>query len=156
MIRIGTIAIALSVFLSSCNGQTNLEKDKVKNDTIKPETKINVNKEYDDEGNLVRYDSTYSAYYSNIENDSIKADSVFNAFRDIFNKSYGFSNKFFFNNLFFEDSLLHYDFYKKDFFTNRFRNNMSKMNQLFLEMDSVKNDYYEQQLSEEKSTDKNK
>ena len=154
MIRLGTIAVALSLFLSSCNGQTNTEKDNLKNDTIQPETKIKVNKEYDDEGNLVSYDSTYSAYYSNIENDSIKADSVFNAFRDIFNKTYGFSNKFFFNDLFFQDSLLHYDFYKKDFFTNRFRKNMSKMDKLFLEMDSVKYDYFEQQLSEAKSKDK--
>ncbi|MCB4234259.1 hypothetical protein LDL59_01710 [Kaistella anthropi] len=42
---------------------------------------IKVNKEYDENGNLIRYDSTYTYYYSNIEGDEIAADSIFNNFR---------------------------------------------------------------------------
>ncbi len=58
-------------------------------------------------------------------------------------------------NSFFEDSLLKYDFYKKDFFYNRFRNNMERMDSLFRGMDEMKNDFFNKQLqSENKSKTK--
>jgi hypothetical protein len=83
--------------------------------SVTPQTNIKVNKEYDKNGNIVRYDSTYSYYYSNIKNDTVKQDSIFNLFRNQFNQKYLFSNEPYFNNLFFEDSLLKYDFYKRVF-----------------------------------------
>lgn len=149
MKRFSIIALALSLFLVSCNGQTEKDENKTKKDTIKPSENIKVNKEYDEEGNLVRYDSTYTSFYSNIENDTIRADSIFSSFMDIFNNSYPFSNKFYFNQLFFQDSLLKYDFYKDDFFMNRYRNNLFKMDKLFEDMDSLKNDFYNQQKKKE-------
>ena len=123
------------------------------NDTITPKTNIIVNKEYDDKGNLIRYDSTYSSYYSNIETNKLLGDSVLNNFKNYFNQSYGFSNQPYFNNFFFEDSLLKYDFYKRDFFSNRFENNMEHMDKLFMEMDSLKNSFFYQQFQ---NTDKGK
>jgi len=123
------------------------------NDTITPKTNIIVNKEYDDKGNLIRYDSTYSSYYSNIETNKHLGDSVFNNFKNYFNQSYVFSNQPYFNNFFFEDSLLKYDFYKRDFFSDRFQNNMDHMDKLFMEMDSLKNSFFYQQFQ---NTDKGK
>ncbi len=41
-----------------------------------PKEDIKVNKEYDENGYLIRYDSTYTYYYSNIEGDEIVADSI--------------------------------------------------------------------------------
>jgi hypothetical protein len=105
-----------------------------------------VNKEYDKNGNLIRYDSTYSAYYSNILNDSVRGDSIFKNFKSQFNQKYLFSQKPYFNDFFFQDSLLKYDFYKNAFFSNRFKNNMQQMDKLFLEMDSMKNYFFENQL----------
>lgn len=148
MKRIGILAIAISIILNSCNGQKKTEKTESLNDTINPKTNIIVNKEYDDEGNLIRYDSTYSSYYSNIETDTLLGDSVFSNFKNYFNQSYGFSNQPYFNNFFFEDSLLKYDFYKKDFFSNRFQKNMEQMDKLFMEMDSLKNNFFNRPLNE--------
>jgi hypothetical protein len=148
MKRIGILALVISVILTSCNGQKKTEKAELSKETINPKTNIIVNKEYDDKGNLIRYDSTYSSYYSNIKNDSLLGDSVFNNFKDYFNQNYGFSNQPYFNNFFFEDSLLKYDFYKRDFFSNRFENNMEHMDHLFMEMDSLKNSFFNKQFQE--------
>jgi len=153
MKSIGILALAISIILNSCNGQKKTEKTELLNDTITPKTNIIVNKEYDDKGNLIRYDSTYSSYYSNIETNKLLGDSVLNNFKNYFNQSYGFSNQPYFNNFFFEDSLLKYDFYKRDFFSNRFENNMEHMDKLFMEMDSLKNSFFYQQFQ---NTDKGK
>jgi len=158
MIRIGITALALTLFLVGCNGQTKQDLEDLNSDSIKPKTDIKVNKEYDENGNLIRYDSSYSYYYSNISNDTLVRDSIFNDFQNYFNKRYGFSNEPFFDDYFFEDSLLHYDFYKQDFFSNRFRRNMEYMDQLFWEMDSLKNNFFNKQfiVPELKEPDKNK
>ncbi|MEZ5084626.1 MAG: hypothetical protein R2750_14470 [Bacteroidales bacterium] len=146
MIRIGIIALALSFLITGCNGQTKQETKNRKTDASNPETNIRVNKEYDENGNLIRYDSSYSYFYSNIENDTTLEDSVFLNFRNYFNNRYRFSNEPFFDNYFFEDSLLHYDFFKHDFFSNRFRRNMEYMDLLFREMDSMKNSFFDRQF----------
>lgn len=150
MKRISLIVLAFILILSSCNGQTVKEK-KEAIDKNMPKTDIKVNKEYDKDGNLIRYDSTYSSFYSNILNDTILGDSIFDNFKSQFNQSYFFSKKPYFNDFFFQDSLLKYDFYKNDFFSNRFRNNMQQMDKLFKEMDSIKNYYYQQQFPDQKS-----
>ncbi len=148
------IAIALSVTLISCNGQTSKQGDGIDKIASNPQTSVKVDKKYDDKGNLIRYDSTYSYYYSNVKNDRHASDSIFNNFRNAFNKKYFFSGDPYFNSLFFEDSLLKYDFYSKDFFMNRFRNNMKKMDSLFWGMDSLKNSFFKKQFMLPAPTDK--
>ncbi|MFO7869741.1 MAG: hypothetical protein R6U95_10635 [Bacteroidales bacterium] len=147
---IGILLIGLCC--ASCNAQdensTSPKEPKQTNTQSKPEEKVIVNKEYDDDGNIIKYDSTYSYYYSNIEGDKKVADSIFNQFKKSFNQQYTFSEQPFFYDFFFEDSLLHYDFYKKDFFIERYKQNMKQMNQLFMEMDSVKNEFFEKQFPE--------
>lgn len=54
----------------------------------------------------------------------------------------------YFNDSFSEDGLLKYDFYKNDFFHERFMNNMQQMERLFWEMDSIKNKFSMEQFSE--------
>jgi len=144
MRKIILVSLAISITLLSCNGQSkNSDNEQVK-DTL-PKTNIKVNREYDSKGNLIRFDSTYSSYYSNIEGDTTLRDSIFSRFRNHFNESYFFSDEPFFRDFFFVDSLLKYDFYKKDFFYNRFRDNMQRMDSLFREMDEMKNDFYNRQ-----------
>ena len=42
-----------------------------------PQTSIKVDKKYDSKGNLIKYDSTYSYYYSNIKDNKNLEDSIF-------------------------------------------------------------------------------
>jgi hypothetical protein len=137
--------LAISIALSGCNGQTMSKENKPK--TPAPQTNIKVNKEYDKNGNLIRFDSSYSSYYSNIKGDSLRKDIIFNNLKSLFNNIYFFSNQPYFKDFFFADSLLKYDFYKKDFFYNRFRQNMERMDSLFRGMDIVKNDYFNKQTN---------
>jgi len=63
-----TLFVAVSLIFSGCNGQE-VKKDKNTSDTTlisgnQPKEDIKVNKEYDKDGNLIRYDSTYTYYYS--------------------------------------------------------------------------------------------
>ncbi len=150
MKRIIFFVVMFAMIFSSCEAQ---KKEKEKNsDNIKtaPKTNIIVNKEYDDNGNLIKYDSTYTYYYSNIEGNPELKDSILNQFKNTFNDKYFFSDEPFFDNLFFNDSLLMYDFYKEDFFTKRFNDNMKMMEQLFMQMDSVKNQFFLQQQFDKK------
>ncbi|MFY9153710.1 MAG: hypothetical protein WAO52_16955 [Prolixibacteraceae bacterium] len=147
MKRMVFFVLAVLFALASCDGQT--KKQKAQNTNV-PKTNIKVNKEYDKDGNLIRYDSTYSYFYSNIVNDSILGDSIFSDFKDQFNQRYIFSSEPYFSDFFFQDSLLKYDFYKNDFFSKRYKNDMERMGKLFQEMDSVKNLYFKNQFPERK------
>lgn len=153
MIRFIALLSIVAISVTGCNGQQK-NQNKEKQNANLPETDIKVNKEYDEDGNLIRYDSTYSYYYSNIAEDKTMQDSIFNAFREHFNDQYFFSNRPFFEEFFFEDSLLHYDFYKEDFFSKRFQHNMKRMEELFKEMDSVKNQYYLEQFPDVQKSEK--
>ena len=146
MIRMDLIAIALSIALMSCNGQTARQKDESNKITAKPRTDVKVDRKYDEKGDLIGYDSSYSYYYSNVKDDKKLKDSIFNNFRNTLVKKYSFSRDPYFNDLFFADSLLKYDFYRKDFFLNRFRNNMGRMDSLFWGMDSLKNSFFSKQF----------
>ena len=147
MIRLDVLTIAVSLTMLSCNGQSIRDKGEgAKSDTI-PQTIIKVDKKYDNNGNLIKYDSSYSYYYSNIKDNNNLKDSIFNNFKKQFNNSYFFSSDPYFNDFFFQDSLLKYDFYRNDFFINRFRNNMRMMDSLFWRMDSLKNSYFNRQFT---------
>jgi hypothetical protein len=146
MIRIGVLAIAISFALTSCNGQIKKQEKEGNAKIDIPKTNIKVDKQYDEKGNLIKYDSTYSYYYSNVKSDTILRDSIFNNFKNAFNQRYFFSKDPFFSDFFFIDSLLKYDFYRKDFFVNRYRNNMNRLDSLFWGMDSLKNSFFNKQF----------
>jgi len=147
MKRTWMLFIAVTLILSSCNGQEKqTSNDKLSDAKNAPKEDIVVNKKYDEQGNLIKYDSTYTYYYSNIENDTIAEDSIFTNFRKMFELEYPFSYKPYFNDLFFQDSLMKYDFYKEDFFTERFRQNLEQTEKIFREMDSIKNQFFNEQF----------
>ena len=146
MLRNVLIVVAISFFMTGCNGQTKKEDNQSKTDKNKPQVSINVKRQFDKNGNLEKFDSTYSSFYSNVRNDTLLRDSILKNFKDTFNQKYSFSKEPFFNDFFFQDSSFNNDFYKKDFFINRFRENMKHMDNLFLGMDSLKNDFFERQF----------
>jgi len=125
------LAIAAFLAWNSCNGQT---KEKDSDNSLKsniPKTDIKVNKQYDEHGNLKKYDSTYSYSYSTFGNDIIMNDSLIGNF----NNSFFSSENPFFNNPFFTDSLSDNDF-KRGFFLTPFFDS-DRMNKLFWDLDSI-------------------
>lgn len=138
--------IVISLIFAGCNEQNDTNETNSVSSKNEPKENIKVNKEYDQNGNLIRYDSTYSYFYSNIEGDKIAEDSIYQNFRKMFKNTYPFSQKHYFDNMFFQDSLMKYDFYKDDFFANRFKQNMQHMDRLFWEMDSLKNHFFMEQF----------
>jgi hypothetical protein len=148
MIRTIFLSIVITTLFCNCNGQESNKKNELQKGKDEPQVNYKVNKEYDENGNLIRYDSTYSYYYSNVENDSVAKDSIIDVFKNQLNHQFFFSDDPFFNDFFFQDSLMMYDFYKKDFFSNRFKNNQDELNRLFWQMDSVKNEFFNKQYKE--------
>ena len=145
MKRVLFLSLLLLTGITGCNAQrAPKDGDRENADTVKvqPDVNIKVNKEYDENGNLIRYDSTYTYIYSNIDGNVQLQDSVFNEFMQHFNEHFGLSEDPFFNNFFFNDSLLKYDFYKKDFFHDRFLENRDWIDKMLKEMDSLKNEFY--------------
>lgn len=145
-------AVLISMLLffmiaTACNGQKSTKSEERKSEN-QPKTNIQVNKEYDEKGNLIRYDSTYSYYYSSAENDIHFRDSVLNQFKQNFNTRFQFFRDPFFEDFFYRDSLMNLDFFSNDFFENRFRDNFKRMNELMMEMDSMKNLFFREKLQE--------
>ncbi|HNW51261.1 MAG TPA: hypothetical protein PKH79_09275 [Prolixibacteraceae bacterium] len=140
MKQIVFLAVAVLLGVINCHAQVNEGITAKGKET--PKTNIKVNKEYDDQGNLIRYDSTYSYSYSNIEADSLSNDSIFSAFRNQFNHRFNFSEDPFFKDFFFQDSVMNQDFFDNDFFFKHFKENMDQMDNLFQQMDSVKNNFF--------------
>lgn len=139
---------ATLMLMVGCEAQNSTEQPTVNDDTaqIQPKTDIRVNKEYDDDGNLIRYDSVYSSYYSNVQGDTVMSDSILSEFRKHFNTQFPMSVNPFFNDMFFNDSLMQYDFYKDEFFQNRFKDNWRHMDEYFKQMDSIKNEFFRKQF----------
>ena len=134
-----------SVICFSCNGQTKKGKETIVTVIHKegnPKTDIKVNRKYDKKGNLISYDSTYTSYYSSKKRDKVLMDSLFREFKPTFEKHFPMVQDKYFNNLFFSDSLLYNDFFHSDFFKKRYDLNQTYMNQIFHEMDSVKNEFF--------------
>jgi hypothetical protein len=156
--------VVLLVSISSCHDATkgqnsssgNSGATSKKADSIKPKITVNVNKRYDNKGNLIGFDSTYSSYYSNVQGDTARMDSLFGNFNRYFNRGTpNFMNKEF-NSLFFRDSLMYPDFFHNDFFLKRYELNDPYLRNMMRKMDSIKNDFYEQDSRRKQAPQKKK
>ncbi len=145
--------LVLLLLISSCteksNGQQANDKATASSqDSIKPKVSIQVNRRFDEKGNVVGFDSTYSSYYSNISGDTTKMDSIMKNFDAYFKRDHSL----FFNNgmssLFFNDSLRYPDFFHKDFFQRHYEINDLYFRDMMHRMDSIKNKYYRDQNSQ--------
>jgi hypothetical protein len=145
----------LFVVFSGCNGQTKkgssgLAETKkaapLKGDSLaKPRIDVKVNKQYDDKGNIVRFDSTYSYFYSGPKGSmQLGNDSVFSSFRSFFEKSHPDLMDRRTNNIFFNDSLFKYDFFNDDYFQRRFELNTKMFEDMYRQMDSIKRGFMKQ------------
>jgi hypothetical protein len=146
--RYFSVALLLMLLLPACHG-TNGQHDEQKNKPLassdsasKPKVNIKVNRRYDDKGNLVGFDSTYSSYYSNVKGDTAGMDTLMHSFDRYFKNNHAsfFNDEF--KPLFFEDSLRYPDFFHRDFFLKRYELNDQYMRNMMHEMDSIKNKFY--------------
>ena len=138
--------ILLSFFtLISCNAQDKKEEDnksnKISTETNQPKIDYKVNKEYDENGNLIRLDSTYTYYYSNIDKDAMMKDSILKKLNQHFNMKDAFSSSFF-EDFFREDNFIKDDFFQEDFFRGNLKRNHEMMNKMMQRMDSLKNQFF--------------
>lgn len=143
-----TTLLYLFVFLttfSSCNSQV-LNKKNKKDGKNKPHEKVIVNRKYDENGNLIEFDSTYTSYYSNFKGDTIRMDSLMNGFPEFFNQElFNMNSGNMFNPFFSEDSVSDSHFFHDDFFEQQFVQQNENMLRMMKMMDSIKNSFFERQ-----------
>lgn len=139
---------------SSCNGQKNEQKTATKDSdgtlVEQPKGTWKVDKEFDKNGNLIRYDSIYS-WSSNGKFDNLSMsdkDSLMQSFKSRFFKNYsGFENQGF-ENVFSQDSLFSKRFFNDDFFRSNFGNDFMELDKLRQEMLAKQKKFLEKYQSE--------
>ncbi|MDN3618440.1 hypothetical protein QWY81_03090 [Polaribacter undariae] len=121
----------------SCKGQANetkkVEKENNKTDIVEePKGTWKVDKEFDENGNLIRYDSVYS-WSSNDKLGDLSMsdkDSLMQSFKSRFFSNYsGFENQGF-EDVFSQDSLFSKQFFNDDFFGSNFGNDFMDIDKL--------------------------
>ena len=138
-------ALAVGLSLTSCNAQE--KKEDAENSTaMKTKTEIQkeprgtwkVNKEVDENGNLIRYDSIYNYSYGNINGKEVspeKTDSLMASFQRYMHASMPqFSQDMM--NPFMGDSLST-DFYERDVFQNHWEDFFPEVRNQLKKMDSL-------------------
>jgi len=139
----------------SCNGQVNKEqnidtKDQKNNLVEKPEGSWKVDKEFDENGNLIRYDSIYSWSSNNKYNHlkGVDRDSLMQSFKSRFYSSFsGFKNQGF-EDIFANDSLFSKQFFNADFFGSDFGKDFMDMDRITQQMIARQKQFLEKYQSE--------
>lgn len=141
-----------AILATSCNAQDsntskkNPEKHKTQQDSInKPKGNWKVNKEVDENGNIIRYDSIYS-WSSSDKMQGIENDSIFNQMRSMMHKRFsmlqspnlnGFADQDSIMKPFFSD-----DFFKDDFFSNRIPSGFPNMDDVMKQMEAMRQNFF--------------
>ncbi len=138
-----TILSVLS--LTSCIGQAEqktTEHTENSKNKIEPKIDYKVNKEYDENGNLIKYDSIYTYYYSNVDKNAMLNDSIFKKFDEHFKGLDQFNNDSFFKDFFNQENFNEDDFFSEDFFSGNLGRNQEMMQKMMKRMDSLKNQFF--------------
>src|SRR5690606_25614066 len=95
-----------------------------------------VNREFDEKGNLIRYDSIYSWFSGNTFQNlsSLERDSVMQSFKSQFFKNFSNFENQGFEGIFSQDSLFSQRFFNEDFFDSNFGNDFMDIDRLRQEM----------------------
>lgn len=141
-----TVAILSMLFaLTACNSQEKEKqeaKEEVEIDMI-PKARWEVKKEYDEFGNLIKYDSLYAWKYSNVKGDSIEInlDSIMDTFRNHFEATTPFKWDEYFSYFPKNDSLLNNDFFRKDYYLKNWERQERELFEFIEQIDSSRNAY---------------
>ena len=138
-----TLAIIPLVAMSfvACHAQD--QKEEITKQETQPKESWRVNKEVDNNGNVIRYDSTYTWSYSimNGDTNTVQLDSVMDSFDDFFKTQLPFlwSNHFSFSPH--HDSLLRNNFFKPNYFFDQWEQQHFNVKKMLQEMDSIRNEF---------------
>jgi len=134
------VLILLFIFFGiySCNSQE-IKSGKRTMGENKPHVESKMNRKYDEHGNLIEFDSTYTSYYSTYKGDTLQADSILRNFKMYFNHHFSGIRS---DNYFDMDSTFHQEFFSDDFFEKQFFRQDKLMLRMMREMDSIKNEFF--------------
>ena len=135
------VLLATMLNLSACNGQDSVSNENASSsDPIDPpKVDVRVNKEYDDQGNLIRFDSTYSAIYEGRTPDKAFLDSVFKDFQPYFDLHHPWLEGRMSDDLFLRNGIIFEDFFHDDSFRRHLERDRTYFDDLIQRMDSSKN-----------------
>ena len=141
------VALLMILVISGCKnhekGNQQIISDEQEISSVKPSEKWDVKKQYDEQGNLIGYDSIYSWSYSNVEGDSIEVnlDSIMDSFKMYFgkNRSIDWDDDFYYCPK--NDSLFMNDFFKDDYFFKNWQMQHSEYEDMIKKMDSMRNEF---------------
>ena len=146
-----TVAL-LSVGCSSQNNEAKKELAKEKQDSIaeQPKGSWKVDKEFDENGNLIRYDSIYSWSSNNKFNDfsSVNKDSLLKSFESKFFSGFSHFENQGFEHIFSEDSLFSKHFFNDDFFKSDFGKDFMDIDKIRQQMIARQKKFLEKYQSE--------
>lgn len=143
-------ALMLGLVVSGCQAQSDQGKTKDEladknRDSLsenKPKISWKVDKKYDEQGNVIGYDSIYSYSFDNFRNlpSGMNLDSIINSMK-IFSQGDlpSFMEDHDLGPVFGRDSLHPGNQFFEDFFERQRNNNFSDMQELFQQMDSLQN-----------------
>jgi hypothetical protein len=133
------LILALSFFgIVSCNSQETKPVKKATSEN-KPLEEYSVNRKYDEQGNLIEFDSIYTSYYSNIQGDTLALDSIMKNFEIYFNDHFSPVTS---DNILDLDSTFNDNFFSNDYFEKQFFNQDGLMLDMMRDMDSIKNEFF--------------
>jgi hypothetical protein len=141
--------LLLSVIVFAKNKQDTVKYTKPQN----PKVQVKVNKVYDQHGNLIRYDSTYSwSYHHESEGKQIDVDSVFRKFLPYFRQNFPKSDFQSMQNHFldFPDSAMILDFFNNKAFFDQYQGQLFDFQQQIHEMDSLRNRFLKQYMQQQR------
>tara|TARA_R110000868_G_scaffold411308_1_gene702988 strand:+ start:912 stop:1505 length:594 start_codon:yes stop_codon:yes gene_type:complete len=139
------MTILLVLLFVGCKGQEKekLQENEKKELSEKPKQEWEVHREFDEQGNLIRYDSVYRYAFPNAEGDSVRVnlDSIMNSFRGYFdyhapykwNDGLSYFPK--------SDSLFMKDFFKEDYFYDHWKRKPLDIKEMMRKMDSTRNSF---------------
>ncbi|WP_062052984.1 hypothetical protein [Aquimarina longa] len=149
------LLLSLALFSFSCNSQQNkAKKDETKeieNSIVeKPKGTWKVDKEFDENGNLIRYDSIYSWSSSSKFDDiaSLDKDSLIQSFKSRFFTNFSKFENEGFENIFSQDSLFSNHFFNDDFFISPFGKDFMDIDKMRQQMIARQKKFLEKYQSE--------
>lgn len=154
----------LSLPLFSCNAQdkskeANTHKEDQTGEITEPKGRWTVNKEFDEHGNMIKYDSVYSYSFSTINGEQANkkdVDSLIHSFQHFFDSRVPSSWDRSFMRPYWSDSLFMEDFFQEDYFHNRWKEDFFNMEDKFKYMDSLRNQYLRRYYPNRLDDDMNK
>lgn len=128
-----------------------LQPDSLNNKTSKPQIRIKVKKVYDKNGNIVRYDSTYTWTYNSQNGEkSIRVDSLMSHFIPFFRENLpGSLSEVFGNpNIDLNDSAMMMNFFNNDHFFDQWQRKVFDVNREMRALDSLRMEFLKKYLHE--------